>query len=42
MEQSEDWLTGYLYLDMLVFEDVLELTASTTTIEVMTNEAALA
>ena len=42
MEQSEDWLTGHRYLDMQVLEDMPELTAATTTIEVMTNEAALA
>lgn len=42
MEQSEDWLTGHRYLDMQVLEDLPELTAATTTIEVMTNEAALA
>ena len=42
MEQSEDWLTGHRYLDMQVLEDLPELTTVTTTIEVMTNEAALA
>lgn len=41
MEQSEEWLTGHRYLDMQILEDVPELTAVTTTIEVMTNEAAL-
>jgi hypothetical protein len=41
MEQSEEWLTSHRYLDMQVLEVVPELTADTTTIEVMTNEAAL-